>query len=292
MQVMWWPELARPNRHGLRSLPSLRRAAIRQGHIKATLADECMLCDMLGADIAHWLVRCTLFCGSDVWWEPLHIEPDANALAESQRVEDLLGKWYMQACADVCKFACSPSAVLQERIFAQAWPFEMFFAEEVNYPLSILWSGALVALCREPCGTQLRTSFSSVFAAEARRCGAGLRFALLRFTMQRLVQQNLAAIKAHLWRPRGRLAQRQAADVLPGEQLAAAVPAEQQSARQTRAQRKRARDACGSDACALQQLDAQGQSQRQRPARRPGWEGTEDLWLWRQMQVAGALFRT
>ena len=73
-------------------------------------------------------------------------------------------------------------------------------------------------------------------AHEARRCAAGLRFALLRFTMQRLVAQQLQAIKAHLWRPQGRLAQRQAADALPADQLASMACAQLQHTPQAQEQ--------------------------------------------------------
>ena len=287
--MIWWPELAQPNQRGLRSLPSLRRAAaagealcqlrcvtaksrskqtredrlplesttLRQrsaasAHSGGGVNDLALICNMLGADIVHWILRCLVVCDQMLWCDEGTVA-DAQARSACSRVLHLLRLWQLDVFRTAARFH-GASALLQEHTRYRA-PLVHSLPAADNCELHLLWT---LAVSRQYVPPGDRHEASRVGEYEARRCAAGLRFALLRFTMQRLVAQHLAAIKARLWRPDGRLAQRQAADVLPVAQV-------------------------GHNA----DLNTD-------PGRRAdrGWKETKELRLWRQMQAEGTLFRT
>ena len=75
-------------------------------------------------------------------------------------------------------------------------------------------TGRLLCLCsatQHHSACKASNGLGFMLLAHMQRAVMQLRYAILRHYMARLVQQHLAAIKARLWRPEGRLVQRRRA---------------------------------------------------------------------------------
>ena len=298
------------------------------------------MCSLLGSDVTHWLLRCRLV-DSYVWTRTrdnkawLSLSDDEHVPDVLRSVSSTLSEMRLQGF-ERCLWGIEAGAALQARADAELPPFGGADIRPNTAGMLILWDvwrATLRSYLEERKRQNSAYSPTMMRQREAARCIAGLRFAMLRFTMQRLVAQHLEAIKKRLWQPHGRLVRRRAAEVLPDSE--AADEAGPSTPQQARTSTKRPRDGallpCHEQASEpafkagydigvgrglkLGKLRGQFQAANRRfldsrcekmehkeEARRlwkemnardrSGWEETEDLRLWWQMQADGTLFRT